>query len=414
MISVEEAQKIILAEIRRMGTERVLLSNALGRVLSEDLLSALDHPPWDTSAMDGYAVRWNDTVGASRTNPRTLKIIEEIPAGTLPQKKIEPGEASKIMTGAPVPEGAEAIVKVEETERHGDQVKIFEAADDGDFIRRKGEAIRTGDLILKKGIRIRPADIAMMASIGRSVVPVYQRPRVAILSTGDELAELDEPRGPNKILNSNGYGVAAQVIEAGGLPINLGIAKDTREDLDKKLRGGLHADFLIASGGVSMGDYDFVQEVLMELGAEMKFWKVAMKPGQPLAFGVIGGKPAFGLPGNPVSAMVSFEQFVRPALLMAGGRTEVFRPIIQATLEEEVRKHPGRRHFMRAIVSVQKGEYRVRTTGDQDSHILLSLVKANALMILPEAGNLHKAGEKVAVQLLSDVAVAGNELSGLI
>ncbi|MDC4206148.1 MAG: molybdopterin molybdotransferase MoeA [Candidatus Manganitrophus sp.] len=216
MISVEEAQKIILAEIRRMGTERVLLSNALGRVLSEDLLSALDHPPWDTSAMDGYAVRWNDTVGASRTNPRTLKIIEEIPAGTLPQKKIEPGEASKIMTGAPVPEGAEAIVKVEETERHGDQVKIFEAADDGDFIRRKGEAIRTGDLILKKGIRIRPADIAMMASIGRSVVPVYQRPRVAILSTGDELAELDEPRGPNKILNSNGYGVAAQVIEAGG------------------------------------------------------------------------------------------------------------------------------------------------------------------------------------------------------
>lgn len=414
MISVEEARKIILAEIRRMGTERVLLSNALGRVLSEDLLSALDHPPWDTSAMDGYAVRWNDTAGASRTNPRTLKIIEEIPAGTLPQKKIEPGEASKIMTGAPVPEGAEAIVKVEETERHGDQVKILEAADDGDFIRKKGEAIRTGDLILKKGIRIRPADIAMMASIGRSVVPVYQQPRVAILSTGDELAELDEPRGPNKILNSNGYGVAAQVIEAGGLPINLGIAKDTREDLDKKLRGGLHADFLIASGGVSMGDYDFVQEVLMELGAEMKFWKVAMKPGQPLAFGVIGGKPAFGLPGNPVSAMVSFEQFVRPALLMAGGRTEVFRPIIQATLEEEVRKHPGRRHFMRAIVSVQKGEYRVRTTGDQDSHILLSLVKANALMILPEAGNLHKAGEKVAVQLLSDVAVAGNELSGLI
>lgn len=405
MISVEEAQKIILAEIRRMGAERVLLSNALGRILSEDLLSGLDHPPWDTSAMDGYAVRWNDTAGASRTNPRTLKIIEEIPAGTLPQKKIRPGETSKIMTGAPVPEGAEAIVKVEETERHGDQVQIFEAADDGDFIRKKGEAIRTGDLILKKGIRIRPADIAMIASIGRSVVPVYQQPRVAILSTGDELAELDEPRGPNKILNSNGYGVAAQVIEAGGIPITLGIAKDTREDLDKKLRGGLHADFLIVSGGVSMGDYDFVQEVLMELGAEMKFWKVAMKPGQPLAFGVIAGKPAFGLPGNPVSAMVSFEQFVRPALLMAAGRTDVFRPIIQATLEEEVRKHPGRRHFMRAIVSVQNGEYRVRTTGNQDSHILFSLVKANALMILSEEGDRVKAGEKVPVQLLSDLSV---------
>ena len=408
MISVEEAQKIILAEIRRIGTERVPLGQSLGRTLAEEIISPLDHPPWDTSAMDGYAVRWADTAGADRTAPRTLKIIEEIPAGILPQKTVQPGEAAKIMTGAPLPQGADAVVKVEETERSGDQVRIFAAAEEGDFIRKKGEAIRSGDLILKKGIRIRPADIAMMASIGKSVVPVYQQPRVAILSTGDELADLDEPRGPNKILNSNGYGVAAQVIEAGGVPIVLGIAKDTRADLSAKLRQGLHADFLLASGGVSMGDYDFVQEVLMELGAEMKFWKVAMKPGQPLAFGVIGEKPAFGLPGNPVSAMVSFEQFVRPALLKASGRDEIFRPVIHATLEMEVRKHPGRRHFMRAIVSVQDGEYKVRTTGDQDSHILLSLVKANALMILSEEGDRVKAGERVPVQLLSDLFVAGN------
>ncbi|HZR45187.1 MAG TPA: gephyrin-like molybdotransferase Glp, partial [Candidatus Manganitrophaceae bacterium] len=274
MISVEEAQKIILAEIRRMGTERVLLSLSLGRTLSEALTSPLDHPPWDTSAMDGYAVRWSDTAGASRGAGRVLKIIEEIPAGTMPQKTVRTGEASKIMTGAPLPAGADAIVKVEETERDGERVRIFEAAEEGDFIRRKGEAIRLGDLILRQGIRIRPADIAMMASIGRSIVPVYQQPRVAILSTGDELADLDEPRGPNKILNSNGYGVAAQVVEAGGIPINLGIARDTKKDLAEKLRQGLHADFLIASGGVSMGDYDFVQEVLKELGAEMKFWKV--------------------------------------------------------------------------------------------------------------------------------------------
>ncbi len=405
MISVEEAQKIILAEIRVMGTERVQLSNALGRILSEEISSPLDHPPWDTSAMDGYAVRWNDTGGASRDSARTLKIIEEIPAGRMPQKKVQPGETSKIMTGAPMPEGADAVVKVEETERGGDQVRIFEAAEKGNFIRKKGEAIRTGDLILKQGIRIRPAEVAMMASIGKSVIPVYQQPRVAILSTGDELSELDEPRGANKIFNSNGYGLTAQVIEAGGSPINLGIAKDTKKELTEKLRGGLHADFIIVSGGVSMGDYDFVQEVLRDLGAKMKFWKVSMKPGAPLAFGVILGKPAFGLPGNPVSAMVSFEQFVRPALLMASGQTEIFRPIIQATLEEEVRKRPGRRHFMRAIASVQNGEYRVRTTGDQDSHILLSLVKANALMILPETGDRHKAGEKVAVQLLSDLLV---------
>ncbi|MBI3803284.1 MAG: molybdopterin molybdotransferase MoeA [Nitrospirae bacterium] len=399
MISVEEAQKLILAEIRRMGTERVSLSLALGRVLSEELTSPLDHPPWDTSAMDGYAVRWSDTAGASKATPRTLKIIEEIPAGTLPRKEVQPGQASKIMTGAPLPRGADAVVKVEETERAGDQVRIFEAAEETDFIRKKGEAIRTGDLILQKGIRIRPADIAMMASIGKSVVPVYQQPRVAILSTGDELAELDEPRGPNKILNSNGYGLAAQVAEAGGVPIVLGIAKDTPQDLSAKLRQGLHADFILASGGVSMGDYDFVQDVLVELGAEMKFWKVAMKPGQPLAFGMIAEKPAFGLPGNPVSAMVSFDQFVRPALLKAGGRTDFLRPTIQATLEEEVRKHPGKRHFLRAIVSVENGAYRVRTTGDQDSHILLSLVKANALMILPEEGDRIKAGEKVSVQL---------------
>ncbi|TAJ99274.1 MAG: molybdopterin molybdenumtransferase MoeA [Candidatus Manganitrophaceae bacterium] len=408
MISVEEAQKIILAEIRRIGTERVPLGPSLGRTLAEEIASPLDHPPWDTSAMDGYAVRGSDTAGASPGAPRTLKIIEEIPAGTMPQKTVQPGEASKIMTGAPLPEGADAVVKVEETERSGDQVRIFEAAEEGDFIRKKGEAVRTGDLILKKGIRIRPADIAMMASIGRSVVPVYQQPRVAILSTGDELADLDEPRGPNKILNSNGYGLAAQVIEAGGVPIVLGIAKDTPGDLRAKLKQGLHADFILASGGVSMGDYDFVRDVLAELGAEMKFWKVAMKPGQPLAFGVIAGKPAFGLPGNPVSAMVSFEQFVRPALLKTAGRDDLLRPILHATLEEEVRKHPGKRHFMRAIVSVQNGEYRVRTTGDQDSHILLSLVKANALMILSEEGDRVQAGEKVAVQLLSDLLVAGN------
>lgn len=405
MISVEEAQKIILAEIRVMGAERVSLGLSLGRTLSEEVRSPLDHPPWDTSAMDGYAVRWNDTAGASRESARRLKIIEEIPAGAMPQKKVQPGDASKIMTGAPMPKGADAVVKVEETERNGDQVRIFEAADEGDFVRKKGEAIRTGDQILKQGIRIRPAEVAMMASIGKSVVPVFQQPRVAILSTGDELAELDEPHGANKILNSNGYGLTAQVIEAGGVPINLGIAKDTKKDLTEKLKGGLHADFIIVSGGVSMGDYDFVQEVLKELGAEIKFWKVSMKPGQPLAFGVISGKPAFGLPGNPVSAMVSFEQFVRPALLMAAGRTEIFRPIIQATLEEEVSKHPGRRHFIRAIASVRNGEYRVRTTGDQDSHILLSLVKANALMILPETGDRHKAGEKVAVQLLSEILV---------
>jgi molybdopterin molybdotransferase len=260
-----------------------------------------------------------------------------------------------------------------------------------------------GDGILNKGILIRPAEIAMMASVGKSVISVFQQPRVAILSTGDELADLDEVRGPEKILNSNGYGLAAQVSDAGGIPISLGIAKDTHADLMKKLKEGLHADIILASGGVSMGDYDFVIEVLKELGAEMKFWKVSMKPGRPLAFGVISGKPVFGLPGNPVSSMVSFEQFVRPAILLASGRNEICRPTMKAILKEEIRKRPGRRLFLRAVVSSRGGELSVCLAGDQDSGVLMSLVKANAFIILPEEGDLVKSGEEVTVQLLSDI-----------
>ncbi|MFQ5950155.1 MAG: gephyrin-like molybdotransferase Glp [Nitrospiria bacterium] len=405
LISVEAARKMILAEIRTMGIEKVLLSHALGRTLSEEIVSPLDHPPWDTSAMDGYAVRRSDIERASRAEPRRLKIIEEIPAGRLPRTEVGPGESSKIMTGAPLPAGADAVVRVEVTEREGEGVAIYTSPEAGAFVRRKGEAVRTGDRILKKGVRIRPAEIAMMASVGRSVVPVFQRPRVAILSTGDELADLDEERRPEKILNSNGYGLAAQVIEAGGIPINLGIAKDTHADLIEKLKEGRHADMILASGGVSMGDYDFVIEVLKELGAEMKFWKVAMKPGRPLAFGVISGRPAFGLPGNPVSSMVSFEQFVRPAILLASGRAEIFRPTILAVLEEEIRKRPGRRLFLRAVVSIREGEYTVRSAGDQDSAVLMSLVKANAFIILPAEGDFVKSGEKVTVQLLSDLNI---------
>jgi len=403
MITVEAARKIILAEIQTMGREKCLLSNTLGRTLAEDLVSPLNHPPWDTSAMDGYAVRMVDIPKASPSEPRTLKVIETIPAGRLPEKKLGRGEVAKIMTGAPLPEGADAIVRVEDTEGDGEEVSIFTVPEAGEFIRRKGEAVRVGDSILQKGIQIRPAEIAMMASVGRSVISVFQRPRVAILSTGDELADLDEVRGPEKILNSNGYGLSAQVSDAGGIPISLGIAKDTHADLIEKLKEGLHADIILASGGVSMGDYDFVIEVLKELGAEMKFWKVSMKPGRPLAFGVISGKPVFGLPGNPVSSMVSFEQFVRPTILLASGRNEICRPTMKAVLKEDIRKHPGRRLFLRAVVSSHRGEVSVRLAGDQDSAVLMSLVKANAFLILPEEGDLVKSGEDVTVQLLSDI-----------
>ncbi len=401
MISVEEAQKIILNKIETMPSERVLLSESLGRTLAEEITSPLDHPPWDTSAMDGYAVHFSDTTTASPETPCNLRVVETIPAGALPQKKVHPGEAAKIMTGAPMPAGADGVVKVEDSNGSDKTVAVFTKCEHGDYIRFKGEAIRKGDAVLERGMRIRSAEIAMMASIGKSVVPVFQQPRIAVLSTGDELADLDETRGPDKILNSNGYGLAAQVIEAGGTAINLGIAKDDRKHLEEKIASGLSADFLIISGGVSMGDYDFVLEVLEKLGVSMHLWKVAMKPGKPVAFGTKARRPIFGLPGNPVSSMVTFEQFVRPAILKASGRTQISRPLITATLQEDIHKRPGRRQFLRAVLSLEDGTYQVRSTGAQGSAVLMSLVKANALMILPEAGEQIKAGTKISVQILS-------------
>lgn len=403
MISVEEAQAIILKEIKILGDERVLLPDALGRSLSSQIISPINHPPWDNSAMDGYALRYADTKNASEKNPVSLRVIEEIPAGILPQLSVGPGEASKIMTGAPMPEGSDAVVMVEETKPSKGSVEIYAAPELGEHIRRKGEAIQAGSTVLERGKAIRSAEVALLASIGKSIVPVYQKPRVAVLATGDELADLDEVLGNDKIVNSNGYGLAAQVMEAGGLAINLGIAKDNKTDLRQKIESGLSADFLLISGGVSMGDYDFVIEVLESLGVTMRFWRVAMKPGKPLAFGIKDSRPIFGLPGNPVSSMVTFEQFVRPAILKASGREKYLRPLISAILEEEIKKQPGRRQFLRAFVSVKEGEFRVRSTGHQGSGILMSLVKANALMVLSEEGEIVKAGERVAVHLLSDV-----------
>lgn len=403
MISVEEARDIILKEIKVLGDEKVVLPAALGRSLSSQIISPINHPPWDNSAMDGYAVRYGDTRSASRENPVGLKVVEEIPAGILPKKAVGPGEASKIMTGAPMPQGADAVVMVEETKGSEGWVEIYEAPELGEHIRRKGEALTAGAAVLEKGTAIRSAEIALLASIGKSIVPVYQKPRVAVLATGDELADLDEALGDDKIVNSNGYGLSAQVTEAGGLAINLGIAKDNKADLRQKIASGLSADFLLISGGVSMGDYDFVIEVLESLGVTMRFWKVAMKPGKPLAFGMKDGLPIFGLPGNPVSSMVTFEQFVRPAILKASGREKYLRPLISAVLEEEIKKQPGRRQFLRAFVYVKDGIFHVRSTGHQGSGVLMSLVKANALLVLTEQGEIVKAGERVRVQLLSDV-----------
>jgi len=399
---LHEAQKTVFEATKTLGLEKISLLDAFGRVLGEDIIAARDNPPWDNSAMDGFAVRWEDIKQEHAiTKPVALKVIEDVPAGTVATRTVGPGQAIRIMTGAPIPKGADTVVKVEETEPSKDTVKIFKEVERGGNIRPQGEDVKKGDCIIAKGTQIRPAEAGMLAILAKSFVLVYQRPRVAILSTGDELADLDERFDDEKIINSNSYGTAAAVQEAGGIPILLGIAKDQPAALKEKISHGLNADILVLSGGVSMGDYDFTKAVFKDLGAEMNFWKLAIRPGQPLAFGKIQGKLAFGLPGNPVSSMVTFEQLVRPAMLKMGGHRSYGRPVVQAVFQEKFSKRTDRRHFLRGILSRENNVLTVRTTGDQGSGILTSMVKANGLIDVPEEVERLSPGDIVNVQVLS-------------
>lgn len=399
---LHEAQKTVFEATKTLGLEKISLFDAFGRVLGEDIIAARDNPPWDNSAMDGFAVRWEDIKQEHAiTKPVALKVIEDVPAGTVATKSVGPGQAIRIMTGALIPKGADTVVKVEETEPSEDTVKIFKEVERGGNIRPQGEDVKKGDCIIAKGTQIRPAEAGMLAILAKSLVLVYQRPRVAILSTGDELADLDERFDEEKIINSNSYGTAAAVQEAGGIPILLGIAKDQPAALKEKISHGLNADILVLSGGVSMGDYDFTKAVFKDLGAEMNFWKLAIRPGQPLAFGKIQGKLAFGLPGNPVSSMVTFEQLVRPAMLKMGGYRSYGRPVVQAVFQEKFSKRTDRRHFLRGILSRENNVLTVRTTGDQGSGILTSMVKANGLIDVPEEVERLSPGDIVNVQVLS-------------
>ena len=400
MISVEDALKLILSTTPILGMEKVDIITALGRVIGENIYSPSDIPPFDNSAMDGYAVKSEDTKGASKNYPAVLTVIEDLPAGYVAKGKIKKGEAIRIMTGAPLPQGVDSVVMVEDTEASGDKVKIFNEAETNQHIRKAGEDVKKGELVIPQGTVLRPAAIGMLASLKRSFVSVYQRPLVSILCTGDELVDVDGELKAGQIVSSNSYTLASQVNECGGIPLLLGIARDRKDELEQKFREGLRADVIISSAGVSVGDYDLVKGVLKALGMEMKFWKVAMRPGQPLAFGTIGGKPTFGLPGNPVSSMVSFEQFVRPYLLKMQGHTRIFRPVIEAIWQEEFVKKTERKYLVRCIVIKKEGTYIASSTGEQGSGILKSMVLANGLAIFPEEKEVIRAGEKVKVQLL--------------
>lgn len=393
MISVKEALKQILDQIPVLGRERRSILQAQGRVLAEDMVAHRNIPPWDNSAMDGYALRWADIQEASPKNPIVLKVLMDLPAGRTFTGTIGPGETVRIMTGAPLPPGADTVVPVENTEPLGKEVKILACPPKGSNIRLAGEDVKLGQCVLSEGTVLRPAHIGMLASLQRSMVSVYQVPRVAILSTGDELLEIDQLWEEGKIVNSNSYSLAAQVVECGAIPIQIGIAKDQRGDLSSKMKEGLNSDLIITTGGVSVGDYDLVKTTLKDLGV-MNFWKVAMRPGQPQAFGTISGKPVFGLPGNPVSSMVSFELFVRPSILKMSGHRQFFRPILRVFLEEEIRKKVGLTYFIRCRFTRKDGRYWAITTGDQGSGILSSMVKAQGLLILPEAVSLARPGQE--------------------
>ena len=400
MIQVQEALDTILSKIKFKGVEKVPLGQALGRVLAEDVVSRVNNPPLDNSAMDGYALIAEDIQSATPENPVKLDVVEEIAAGYTAKGVLKPGQAMRIMTGAPIPSGANAVLMQEDTQKDSNAILCLDKADVDENIRMAGEDVKIGEEVIKKGTTLSPAHIGMMAVVGRSQIAVGQRPIVSILSTGDEILELDEtPEGP-QIFNSNGHMLAAQIKSAGGIPVYLGIAKDTEKDLMEKFESALKADVVVSSGGVSVGDYDLVKSSLQKMGQDMLFWKVAMKPGKPLAFGRIGDTPIFGLPGNPVSSFVSFEQFVRPSLRKTMGCSDLSHKTVQAKLTRTIHKKPGRLHFLSSIVSWADGEYTVTPAGEQGSGILKSAANANGLLIFPLEAEEIKQGQEVAVQLL--------------
>ncbi|OPY90398.1 MAG: Molybdopterin molybdenumtransferase [Syntrophus sp. PtaU1.Bin208] len=402
MIQVEDALNVILKETFPLGTEKVAILDALGRVLGESVFAGRLIPPRDNSAMDGYAVHEADTKGATPSHPVVLDVIEDIPAGSIPRQAVGIGQAARIMTGAPVPEGADAVIKVEETRHSGRRVELTTSVKKGENIRRAGEDVREGEEVISAGTVVRPAEVGMMAALGKSFVSVYQRPVVAVIATGDELADIDDPVSSWKIVNSNAYSLTAQILDCGAIPLQMGIARDNPEDLLAKFRPALRADVILSSGGVSVGDYDLVKDIMTEVGTAIEFWRVAMKPGKPLVFGRIGGKPIFGLPGNPVSTMVSFEQFVRPVLLKMMGQRCLFRRTVQAILKEGLEKQPELTYFVRVQVKREGDGYVAVPTGEQSSGVLKSMVRANGLAILPKGMQKISSGERVTVQMIDD------------
>ena len=412
-LSVAEARAAVMRALPLLPPETRPLAECLGRVLAEHATAPLDLPPWDNSGMDGFAVRSADVLGASEQTPVELRVIEDVAAGGFPTLPLVPGTATRVMTGAPVPEGADSVIRVEHTDGGSDlgsrdaRVRITRDEDAGRNIRPKGEDLRSGAVVLEEGAVLRPAAIGVAASIGCRTLLVRRRPRVALVSSGDELVELDrfdEVLAGRKIVSSNGYALAALLEEAGMEPRPLGIAPDDPSALRERILAARGCDALITSAGISVGAHDHTKRVLDELGARVEFWRVKMKPGSPFAFGwieALGGIPWFGLPGNPVSAMVTFEIFVRPALLRMAGHRAVHAPVTEVRLPEGYPMRPGLTHFPRVrLVPGEDGNPVATLTGAQGSGILTSMAAADALLVVPESSTGIAAGGTARAILL--------------
>lgn len=401
-LTVDEAQALILEATSTLGAETVSASDAAGRVLAEAIVSTRQHPPADCSAMDGYAVIRADLAGASEASAVTLPVVFEVPAGGRAARALEAGEAARIFTGAPLPPGADTVVRQEDTQASEGKVAIIVDPPAREHVRDAGEDFNIGDVLIEPGAVISAPHIGVLASVGRTIVSVVQRPTVAILSGGDELVEPDQTADAGQIVSSNSYTLAAQCRELGAEPLYLGIAEDRPESIEARLRAGLRADVIVSSAGVSVGDHDHVREVLEKLGCTLRFWGVLMKPGYPLVFGVIEetGTLVFGLPGNPVSTAVTFEEFVRPALKKMMGHRNVHRPVIRARLTQALRKKAGRLHFVRVTLERDDAGVRATPTGNQSSGVLTSLIRGQGLAVFPVEATRMEEGAEVDVQIL--------------
>ena len=400
MLTVEEALDAILSSVSRLGSERVDVVTSLGRVLAESIVSRRVIPPWDNSSMDGYAVRADDTTSGSVA----LSLVGRVAAGELAAVSIEAGQAMRIFTGAPMPPGADSVVPQEDVETNDGRVHVRGPITKGAYVRPRGEDLQQGETVLEEGHVIGPAEVGMLATLGVSQVRVYRRPRVAILSTGDEIADLGTEPSASQIPNTNTYSLMAQVIEAGGEPVALGVARDNLAEIAERVRAGRSADVLVSSAGVSVGEADFVKDALTQAGAQLKLWRVSMRPGKPITFGLLEGRPVFGLPGNPVSAMVTFELFVRPVLRAMEGHRRVQRLRIRARALADIPNPGHRRGYLRVTLTPDgKGGYGARLTGEQGSAILRSMVLADGLAVVP-GDTVVAPGEPVDVIVLRDLA----------